>query len=225
MHILATVFAFAGGQNFNFSSTPALDLQPLFDIMSPWLGADIATSICFNNQSSCIWLHGDTLVGDMEGGVRRPKSMPRNSVALLNTSAGKPTSDNQHFIRSHDGNPQHWGFFSPENATQWYWPIAGVQLDGDLYVIADRMGPGSGGLFNFVTAGVDVLHVPQPSLVDPLAWPNPTITTIPGMNNTFNLGHAAVTSNGLVLGPSGYRPISPTFVFSQLCLHAGWIRG
>jgi hypothetical protein len=45
--------------------------------------------------------------------------------------------------------------------TQWYWPIAGVQLEGDLYVVSSRMGPGNGGLFNFVTLGVDVLFLPQ----------------------------------------------------------------
>ena len=28
-----------------FSSTPASDLQPLFEIAAPWLGADIATSV------------------------------------------------------------------------------------------------------------------------------------------------------------------------------------
>lgn len=181
---------------FNFLSSPAVDLQPLFNINAPWLGADIATSICFPPEPTCVWLHGDTLVGTMDNGVRDPMSMPRNSVALLNASAGVPTSAYKHFIRSHDGDPQHWGFFSPPNTTQWYWPIAGVQLDGDLYVIADRMAPGSGGLFNFVTEGVDVLFVAQPSLSDALLWSAPVISTIPGTNNTFNIGHAAAVSEG-----------------------------
>ena len=181
---------------FTFSSSPASDLQPIFNIDVPWLGADIATSICFAPSTTCVWLHGDTLVGTMDGGVRHPSTMPRNSVALLNTSLGQPTSSYKHFIRNHSGDPQHFGFFSPPNMTQWYWPIAGLQLNGDLYVIADRMGPGSGGLFNFITEGVDVLHIPQPSLVDAMSWPNPIISTFPGSNNTFNLGHAAAVSNG-----------------------------
>jgi hypothetical protein len=217
---LNALFMVSSATAFVFNSSSATDLQPLFNVAAPWLGADIATSVCFSNQSSCVWLHGDTLVGNMQDGVRHPTSMPRNSIALLNTSSGNPTSRDTHFIRSHAGNPQHWGFFSPPNTTEWYWPMAGVQLDGDLYVIASRMGPGSGGLFNFVTLGVDVLYVPRPSLADPLSWPAPVITSLVGQNNTFNIGHAATVSpDGFVYFLGSFGPNGQTAMLARISVN------
>lgn len=72
----------------SFSSSPAADLQPLFDVDPPWLGADVATSLPLGGiTGSYLWLHGDTLYGHMFGGSRVVTAMPRNSVAVLNVSA------------------------------------------------------------------------------------------------------------------------------------------
>jgi hypothetical protein len=196
----------------SFTGVLATDLEPLFQIDAPWLGADIATSLPLaGHPGTYLWLHGDTLIGSVDGqGNRVVDGMPRNSLALLNVSSasGHPTSPYAHFISSNSSDPVHHGFFSPPNASQWYWPIAGASLPGGetplTIVIADRMEMAGSGLFPFATAGIDVIYIPSPSCCDPLAWPaNPEILTIPHMNNSFNVGAAAA------LGTDGGNATDP----------------
>lgn len=144
-----------------FSSVPAVDLQPLFEIDVPWLGADIATSVPLGGLPGVyLWLHGDTLIGKMSDGVRVVQGMPRNSVAILNvSSSGQPVSPYQHYIRSNPKEAQHFGFFSPPEPSQWYWPTAGISIGEDLYVVSMRIEAGGSGLFPFATAGFDVLKI------------------------------------------------------------------
>ena len=103
-----------------------------------------------------LWLHGDTLIGTMNGGSRVVTGMPRNSVALLNVSAatGEPTSSYRHFIKSDPKQPQHFGFFSPPDVSQWYWPTCGVSVGDDFFVVTMRMENfGSGTVTGVATTG------------------------------------------------------------------------
>lgn len=191
----------------NFSSSPAADLQNYFFISSPWLGADISTSVQLNT-STYLWLHGDTLYGGMNNGVRNVNAMPRNSVGLLNVADGVPVGPYRHYMRVNTSDPVHFGFWSPANASQWYWPTAGINVLGQVYVIAYRTenaNPGS--LFPFATAGIDILTL-NPSGSDPLSWPAPSaVTTLPVINNSFTLGNAvAMSTDGAyvyMMGSSG----------------------
>lgn len=193
----------------SFSSSPATDLQPLFNIAAPWLGADVATSLPLGGQAGAgyyLWLHGDTLIGSMSGGGVREwdGEMPRNSVAVLrvNASDGAPLSNYTHFLRRNTSNPVHNGFWSPPSQQQWYWPTAGVSIGLDVHVVAMRMEASGGGLFPFAMAGMDVLSFSSPSL-DPLSWPQPTPSTLPLVNSTFCLGNAvtlAADGNVYILG-------------------------
>ena len=47
-----------------YASVERVDLDLLFGLRAPWLGADVALSIRIN-RSSYIWVWGDTLVGNL----------------------------------------------------------------------------------------------------------------------------------------------------------------
>ena len=203
---------------FSFLSAPAADLQPLFDIADgPWLGADVATSVALDERGeSYLWLHGDTLVGRMAGGVRAPTAMPRNSVAVLNVSAttGTPTSSAlAHYIKVNASDAQHFGWFSPPNSTQWYWPTVGLRLaPGAVHVLAMRMFDAGSGLFPFAMAGMDLIRVGTvgSSADDPMSWPAPELlaTTALWQRSNFTIGCAGALAGGdtvYLLGAAGPR--------------------
>ena len=217
---------------FTFLSSPAADLQPLFNVAGgPWLGADVATSVSLS-PTRYLWLHGDTLVGRMSGGVRVPTAMPRNSVALLDVSAdgrGTPAGPLRHFVKTNASDPVHFGFFSPANASEWYWPTVGLALPGlgdGVLVLAMRMFNAGGGLFPFAMAGMDVLAL-NASGGDPLAWPAPALvsTTARFQRDNFTLGCAAAYDAAAgfvyVLGAAGAQQSAVAARLPAAALAAG----
>jgi hypothetical protein len=95
--MLVSVIAAVAVAQPTLTGAPATDLQPLFNIAPPWLGADVATSIPLDCGAAAptgtvrsLWLHGDTLVGNMTSDGERSMAgltMPRNSVATLTSNA------------------------------------------------------------------------------------------------------------------------------------------
>lgn len=113
LRVLCVLSIITTTHTFSFSATPASDLQPLFSIAAPYLGADVSTS--FNipslGPSFFLWLHGDTLTGTFARGARSVSGMPRNSVGVLNVSAGAPASPAELLaIRAGSGDALHDGF-------------------------------------------------------------------------------------------------------------------
>lgn len=192
---------------YSFSTVLATDLQPLFNIQIPWLGADISTSFRLAadpTASTYLWLHGDTLIGTMNtsDNSRIVQGMPRNSIGILNVSntTGTPLGTYQHYIRSKPDDPVHYGFFSPSNTSNWYWITGGLMIpetslpsEPVSLVFAYREENAGSGLFPFATAGIDVLYLSPTSAYtasDPMQWPEPFILTLPNINNSFNIGSA-----------------------------------
>ena len=67
----------------------------------------------------------------------------------------------RHFVKTNASDPVHFGFFSPANTSEWYWPTVGLALPGlgdGVLVLAMRMFNAGGGLFPFAMAGMDVLR-------------------------------------------------------------------
>jgi hypothetical protein len=196
---------------YSFTATPASELQPLFNVAAPYLGADVSTS--FNvpsvSPSFYLWLHGDTLLGTIKNNARVwDGKMPRNSVGVLNVSADGSvlSAAEAHFIRPGAGNALHDGYWSPTNSQQWYWPTAGLTVNGRAYVAAMRMEMGPPGIFPFQYAGWDILSIGAPTSANPLQWDPPSISTLPHINATFSVGNA-VTDGGdgfiYLMGTSG----------------------
>ena len=67
-----------------YASVERADLDLLFGLRTPWLGADVALSIRLN-RSSYIWVWGDTLVGNLyANGHRNISSMVHDSFSIVN---------------------------------------------------------------------------------------------------------------------------------------------
>ena len=67
-----------------YANVERADLDLLFGLRTPWLGADVALSIRLN-RSSYIWVWGDTLVGNLyANGHRNISSMVHDSFSLVN---------------------------------------------------------------------------------------------------------------------------------------------
>lgn len=175
----------------------------------PFLGADVATSIplSFSNGSISLWLFGDTITGSWEGGHRTIAVMPRNSVGLFHTIKGVPQSSFSHFIRyaSDPSTLKHVGFWSPDDASHWYWPTAGLELLGDVFVLAMNMMDFGGGLFPFALSSVDVIRVSISPTSDPLQWSSQKIGQLPLPNNQTSLGNAVAVDgdNVYLIGSFG----------------------
>jgi hypothetical protein len=216
-----------------FSSSPALDLQPLFSQSSvgaaSFLGADVCTSLPLDDVgASHLVLFGDTIIGRfLPNGTRLVASMPRNSVGVFYTgrpsgndpsfdaSSPLPLSTLSHSWRVDPAHSQHVGFFSPpESAAQWYWPTAGARVRNQTDVVLQRMEVDpAGGLFPFAMAGVDVIALPDDptglKFADPLEWPTtlPTATVGAWVNNNMTVGNAVtfVAAEDTVYLLGGYR--------------------
>lgn len=95
-----------------------------------WLGSDIAKSIPLGD-GRVLWLFGDTFIGELEGGARKPGAkFINNSIAIQDPA-----------ITTGDDTTFYWGpgdtsFFPHEPGTpgELYWPTSGFMLDGELFI-------------------------------------------------------------------------------------------
>lgn len=95
-----------------------------------WLGSDIAKSIALT-EDRILWLYGDTFVGEIENGARKPGArFINNSIGIQQLDGQAPGS-----IEFHWG-PGDTSFFPHQPGTpgQLYWPTSGFLLDGKLYI-------------------------------------------------------------------------------------------
>jgi Domain of unknown function (DUF4185) len=145
--IIASMAA-APAHGFRVSSAvPDDTLQEFFQARETgWLGADVATSIPLEN-GRYLWLFGDTLLGNSTpaGDRRLDGRMPRNSVALAELKKEHGTLGNAtlaHPLRFSwsfsERYPDHGGFFTPTNTSEWLWATQAVPLrtSGDVIVLA-----------------------------------------------------------------------------------------
>jgi hypothetical protein len=207
--------------SFTFNSQIAADLQPYFleqsgDARNPgWLGADICTSIPLNATSGTyLYLFGDTcvrgsrlhtqklahqsfscrLIGSMKSdNTRDIVGMPRGSISVFQVVGREPTAPMKHVWRFDSQHAQHVGFFSPANASNWYWTNVAASAGpptpgGPVWVIAMEMEQASQGMWGFRTFATAALLISNP-LADPFSW-NVTTMNIPYMNDDYNISLA-----------------------------------
>lgn len=192
--VCSSILAAAGA--WTFSAQPDATLQPLFLNNGSWIGADIATSVPLSADGTRIlWLFGDSMLGSMDAnGTRNIDAMPRNSVGLVHVAqpGGQPVGGLVHAWRNDSSQPVHVGFFSPPNASTWYWPTGGAYHNGTTFVVAYETAPGPPGLFAFQTVGMHILQLAEADVQseDPLQWPVPTPCILPNINNSFTIGNA-----------------------------------
>eukprot|EP01006_Ploeotia_vitrea_P055225 TRINITY_DN67974_c6_g14_i1.p1 TRINITY_DN67974_c6_g14~~TRINITY_DN67974_c6_g14_i1.p1 ORF type:complete len:391 (+),score=17.90 TRINITY_DN67974_c6_g14_i1:13-1185(+) len=183
---------------YKVTATAAVDLQHLFSAVSPpqwgFTGGDVATSLPLANNEY-LWLFGDTLYGQMrDNGTRRHfTQMPRNSIGTLKLATNPESTPIQHFIRGYDHmHPQHGGFFSPRNTSQWFWVEYGLNLGGGIYLFGNLLEKGPPGLFPFQTVDYVCIQVTSNLTTNPMNWTY-TYTSM----GTGDLGWAAVGSDDM----------------------------
>eukprot|EP00633_Aureoumbra_lagunensis_P009978 CAMPEP_0197309090 /NCGR_PEP_ID=MMETSP0891-20130614/7646_1 /TAXON_ID=44058 ORGANISM="Aureoumbra lagunensis, Strain CCMP1510" /NCGR_SAMPLE_ID=MMETSP0891 /ASSEMBLY_ACC=CAM_ASM_000534 /LENGTH=299 /DNA_ID=CAMNT_0042793967 /DNA_START=102 /DNA_END=998 /DNA_ORIENTATION=+ len=108
------------------SGGPDDELQPLFNEVGSWLGADCATSIPGPGNGSYLWIFQDTIVGSIVNGMRNRECMPHNSVGIY--THGKL----QHFLKGCDS------FLTPLDPNRWYWTETGV-VANDVFIFSQVM--------------------------------------------------------------------------------------
>lgn len=140
------------------------DLEGLFTPRKRgFLGADGAASVAMPN-GNVLWIFGDTIVGNLRNG-KKEGPMVRNSIAIVDQN-----QDVEFYWDLTDGIMG--DFFHPDNWDEphWYWPGAGVAIDGELYLLLSKMAKGDGPEgFAFQTIGCTLFRVSNPD-ANPRAW-------------------------------------------------------
>jgi hypothetical protein len=129
----------------------------LYPQASGWIGGDNAHSIPLSD-SEVLWLFSDTLIGTVSSGTRSLQAFINNSIAIHDTS-GSPPGTVQYYWDTSSGNNS---FFPHQVGTpgQWYWPNAGVLLEGELFIYCNSLNPGGGGFAEI--AGTTLIRIPNP---------------------------------------------------------------
>ncbi len=121
------------GPDLQASATPALDLDRLFAPQSRgYMGADAALSIPLGDGRT-IWLFGDTLIGQMNDGIRRIQAMPRNTAALQHP--GPPTPDSIEWFHGANNTPRDFLRLPETEHGKWFWPGTGISLGRQLLIL------------------------------------------------------------------------------------------
>ena len=143
----------------------SVEPDPVFDdLFAPlergYLGADGAASVQLA-PGRILWIFGDTMLGTSYDGARKGP-MVRNSIAVHDVSQGMPGTV-EYFWNIEDrllGD-----FFRPEShrESHWFWPGAGVNHDGKLYLFLTKLEQGEGDDgFAFETVDCTLFRVHNP---------------------------------------------------------------
>ena len=127
---------------------------------SGWLGGDAAYSIPLPDGRD-VWIFGDTLYGSHRIVHGNDPQMVHNSIGI-STCANRQWQL-RYFLRQ-DKAGQPTSFFSPKDATHWYWALDGFYAKGDLWVtLLCLRAPARpvASAMNFETCGVDLAQVSQ----------------------------------------------------------------
>ncbi|MFW6048620.1 MAG: hypothetical protein ACOC88_00440 [Candidatus Bipolaricaulota bacterium] len=128
-----------------------------------WLGADAATSVRVDD-STYVWLFGDTLIGKSVRGKRDYSVFIHNTVGVSRKTEGGGFSRIEKYWRDNgDIGP----IFPSSEKDKFYWPVVGVRLNSSLLVACDRVS--TGGTQSFSVLGTTLFLVQNPE-DDPDDW-------------------------------------------------------
>jgi hypothetical protein len=180
-------------------SIKSVEADPVYDpVFVPqkrgFLGADGAASVALGN-GRVLWVFGDTVLGKIRDG-KREGPMVRNSIAILDQSAGAPGKVAYHWDFA-DRIPG--DFFRPpsEESREWYWPGCGVMVDGTAYLFLTRLTNTDGSMgMGFETVDCTLFRIANPA--DPPERWQMTKADLGYGNQHFNINAAAYVESGFV---------------------------
>jgi hypothetical protein len=131
-----------------------------------WVGADGAYSVPVSDNRT-LWLFSDTWVGSVRDGKRAGVVLVNNTVGVQD-GHGDAAKVSFTVKRDAAGKPQ--AVFVPPDGRGWFWPHAGVHLDGTLYLFLMQVEKtGAPGAFGFKLVAQWLGAVENPG-DDPTAW-------------------------------------------------------
>lgn len=148
--------------NFSFDAEPWLDADALFHTDPRWLGADAAYSVDLGGERT-LWLFGDSFIATSAAGVRAESKLVRNSIAL---QVGSDPASAQIAFHWNDAGIEPASFIA-EQGEQWFWPLHGIVVGGELTLFLLREAPGGG--LGFEAVGWEALRVSNPDAA-PESW-------------------------------------------------------
>jgi hypothetical protein len=132
LHLFVATFIIVLMDRPGFASTVSCDATFAAETGKPsgWLGGDAAYSIPLPDGRD-VWIFGDTLYGRHRTVRGDDPRMVHNSIGLSTCADGQ--WEIRYFLR-HDKRGRPTSFFSPGDATHWYWPLDGFYANGDLWI-------------------------------------------------------------------------------------------
>jgi len=194
-----------------FNSVVDNDLTNYLGIMTPFLGADIASSIIINKtnvNSTYLWFLGDTFYGNVVDGKRdilvvdNSLIWTRNSILIWTINNDTNKSSVYHYMPEYEGqygqNKATYGFFSPiqpdpNNPTLNYWPINALIINNNYYIICEKVI-----CTNLTTVGIDILQLNITDINNPSLWTYEYKSSIPTITTTNTIGNTSIVNNGYV---------------------------
>jgi hypothetical protein len=123
-----------------------------------WTGGDATYSIDLAD-GRILWLFGDTFLGTVHGDrSREGGKLIRNTFVV---------QQGDELVTMYKGTPEApQAYISPLNSNEWYWPLDGTVINGELQLLLGRFGTdGTGGMWDFHYVGIDMASISLPDLV------------------------------------------------------------
>jgi Domain of unknown function (DUF4185) len=139
-------------------TTPAPELDSLFQRESGWTGADGNFSVPLSKDVT-LWLFGDTWIGEIIHGKRTNTTLINNSIAI------QQGRERPKFFYGAKPNGHPAAFITPADQRGYFWPFQGIRTPDGLYVFLQQVENtrgAAGGAFNFRMVSTWLAHVPNP---------------------------------------------------------------
>ncbi len=153
-----------------------------------WQGADAAYSIPLPDGRD-VWIFGDTLYGPDRVVIGNDPKMVHNSLGISTCKGGQW---HLNYVIRHDAAGKALSYFSPSDASHWYWALDGFYANGNLWVtllcIQHATKPEPSG-FDFETCGSDLAQISGLGK-DPQHW---NVTIHPLVSNGVKAYPSATT--------------------------------
>jgi len=151
----------------------SLEVDPVYKDMlylrdNGWLGSDVGHSIVLSDDKS-LWLFGDTFIGDLKDGVRVAGAPMINNTIGIQDRTKNPPDCMTFYWKTENGRPA--SFFPHQEGTPgaYYWPSAGMVLNGELFVYCWCVGGNAQGTGGWGGFGYALIRIPNP-LDPPDQW-------------------------------------------------------
>lgn len=148
------------GKSGSVSVERAPGYASLFLNSSGWIGGDGNYSVSLGGDTT-LWLHGDTFLGEIKGGVRcEGFKIANNTISLQ--KGYEPATASMKFFSGRDGAGEPCAVVAPEDGKGWFWIYDGVRTGGRLFLFLIQIDRDRGSALGFKSVGMWLGRVENP---------------------------------------------------------------